>query len=123
MLDEWINETVTSEDLNVFNVAHRIYPHNVWEPIFIGTVHDPPYDERLSWEGQRDKMTQAYAMCVLDYEFHILDNAFLVHKPGIKPPQKSHVGFFLAQRTDTLINRKILRELHLMYGWRKGCFI
>lgn len=31
-----------------------------------------------------DKLTQAYALCVLDYEFHTLDNAFLVHKPGIK---------------------------------------
>ncbi|KAH8319070.1 hypothetical protein KR067_006747 [Drosophila pandora] len=122
LLEEWMNETVKSQDLNVFNVAHRTQPYNTWEPIFIGTVDDPPYDERLSWEGQRDKMTQAYAMCVLGYEFHILDNAFLVHKPGIKRG-RPHMGFFQAQRTDTLINRKILRELHVMYGSRSGCLI
>lgn len=23
-------------------------------------------------------------MCVLGYDYHLLDNAFLVHKPGIK---------------------------------------
>ena len=23
-------------------------------------------------------------MCLLNYEFHILDNAFLIHRPGIK---------------------------------------
>jgi hypothetical protein len=30
----------------------------MWEPIFIGTNLDPFYDERLTWEGRRDKMTQ-----------------------------------------------------------------
>lgn len=29
-----------------------------WEPIYIGTHSDPHYDERLSWEGKSDKMTQ-----------------------------------------------------------------
>lgn len=29
-----------------------------WEPIYIGTHADPHYDERLSWEGKSDKMTQ-----------------------------------------------------------------
>ena len=29
-------------------------------------------------------MTQGFQLCVLDYDFMILNNAFLVHKPGIK---------------------------------------
>ncbi|OXA36516.1 hypothetical protein Fcan01_28719 [Folsomia candida] len=64
---------------------HKPYHH--WEPIYIGTKFDPLYDERLSWEGRSDKMTQGYVLCVLDYEFHILDNAFLVHRPGSKGPR------------------------------------
>ncbi|XP_017012697.2 beta-1,4-glucuronyltransferase 1 [Drosophila takahashii] len=123
-LEEWINATVVSEGLNVFNVGHRSQPDNMWEPIFIGTVEDPPYDERLTWEGQRDKMTQAYAMCVLDYEFHILDNAFLVHKPGIKQPAKSKsVLTHSSRRTNGLINKKISKEMRIKYGSRNGCVL
>lgn len=36
----------------------REYPYHRWEPIYIGTKHDPYYSETLSWEGQQDKMTQ-----------------------------------------------------------------
>ncbi|EDW88222.1 beta-1,4-glucuronyltransferase 1 [Drosophila yakuba] len=122
-LEEWINAIVVSKDLNVFNVGHRSEDYNHWEPIFLGTVDDPAYDERLTWEGQRDKMTQAYAMCVLDYQFHILDNAFLVHKPGIKQPGKRKAIFSQIHKTNGLINRKILKELRMKYGSRKGCVI
>ena len=31
---------------------------STWEPIYIGTSIDPLYDERLSWEGNRDKLSQ-----------------------------------------------------------------
>uniref|UniRef100_T1H1B6 N-acetyllactosaminide beta-1,3-N-acetylglucosaminyltransferase n=1 Tax=Megaselia scalaris TaxID=36166 RepID=T1H1B6_MEGSC len=54
---EWMaaNET---DDLGVFHIGKRngVYVH--WEPIYIGTNADPHYDERLSWEGKSDKMTQ-----------------------------------------------------------------
>ena len=58
--------------MRVFRVAKRYWPYDIWEPFFIGTNAEPFYDERLTWEGKGDKMTQAYQMCVLDYEFHIL---------------------------------------------------
>ena len=58
--------------MRVFRVAKRYWPYDHWEPIFIGTNAEPFYDERLTWEGRGDKMTQGYQMCVLDYEFHIL---------------------------------------------------
>lgn len=85
--EEWIaaNET---DDLGVFHIGKRVGYFTHWEPIYIGTHADPHYDERLSWEGKSDKMTQGYALCALDYEFLILDNAFLVHKPGIKVLKK-----------------------------------
>ena len=42
-------------NLSVFHKAKR---SGIWEPIYIGTNFEPPYDERLSWDGRGDKMTQ-----------------------------------------------------------------
>ncbi len=136
-----------ADNLNVFHVAKRTPPYSHWEPIYIGTNKDPLYDERLSWEGRSDKMTQVgnnflnllwdlilfwfvsinsfqgYQLCVLDYEFMILDNAFLIHRPGIKTKtdnlsqtQKNKVA---AQ--NTLISKTIIPELKKLYGNRRGC--
>lgn len=45
-------------EMEVFHVGKRRGKFVHWEPIFIGTHLDPHYDERLSWEGKKDKMTQ-----------------------------------------------------------------
>lgn len=54
---EWVlaNET---KGLHVFHIGKRMGYFLHWEPIYIGTHDDPLYDERLSWEGKSDKMTQ-----------------------------------------------------------------
>ena len=67
-------------DMNIFYIGKRIHPYQHWEPIYIGTNEEPLYDERLTWEGRSDKMAQGYKLCLLNYEFHILDNAFLIHR-------------------------------------------
>lgn len=72
------------DSLVVFEITQRDKTREFWEPIFIGTNEDPLYDEQLSWEGRRDKMSQMFEMCLLDYHMLVLDNAFLVHAPGIK---------------------------------------
>lgn len=109
--------------LHVYHVGKRtgIFIH--WEPIFIGTNLDPMYDERLSWEGKSDKMTQGYALCVLDYDFLILDNAFLVHRPGIKIYKRDSRRDALAAKTNMLIKKIIVPELKVIYGTRKGCVV
>lgn len=66
---------------------------------------------------------QGYALCVLDYEFQILDNAFLVHKPGIKTVKKDTARAILASKTNSLIKRVILPELRVLYGVKKGCAV
>lgn len=48
-------------DLGVFHIGKRTGYFVHWEPIYIGTHADPHYDERLSWEGKSDKMTQVRA--------------------------------------------------------------
>ncbi|XP_060524606.1 beta-1,4-glucuronyltransferase 1-like [Cylas formicarius] len=119
---EWqtANET---EGLHVFHVGKRIGSFVHWEPIYIGTHFDPLYDERLSWEGKSDKMTQGYALCVLDYDFLILDNAFLVHKPGIKVYKQDPKRSMLAAKTNQLIKKIIFPELKVLYGIKKGCAV
>lgn len=54
---QWLDANET-KGLNVFHVGKRIASFMHWEPIYIGTNNDPLYDERLSWEGKSDKMTQ-----------------------------------------------------------------
>ncbi|KYM75859.1 N-acetyllactosaminide beta-1,3-N-acetylglucosaminyltransferase [Atta colombica] len=127
---EW-QETPETENLHVFHVGKRTGSFVHWEPIFIGTNNDPFYDERLSWEGKSDKMTQViaceclqgYALCVLDYDFLILDNAFLVHRPGIKIFKKDPHRDMLTAKTNALIKKIIMPELKVLYGTRKGCAV
>ncbi|XP_033365234.1 beta-1,4-glucuronyltransferase 1 [Bombus vosnesenskii] len=119
---EW-QEAAETEDLHVFHVGKRTGSFVHWEPIFIGSNNDPLYDERLSWEGKSDKMTQGYALCVLDYDFLILDNAFLVHRPGIKIFKKDVHREMLTAKTNALIRKIIVPELKILYGTRKGCAV
>ena len=44
--------------MSVVHVGKRQAEYNKWEPIYVGTHREPLYDERLSWEGKSDKMTQ-----------------------------------------------------------------
>lgn len=63
-------------------------------------------------------------MCVLDYDYHILDNAFLVHKPGIKRRGKMDIlRDQFAKRTFQLIREKIEPEIHTIYGINRNCSV
>lgn len=106
--------------LHVFSIAHR---NNLsyWEPFYVGTHADPYFDERHTWEGRQDKMTQAYTLCLLGYEFHILDNAFLIHRPGIKKINKNN-NIKAVYETDQLIRTKIKYELQSLFGKRDDCW-
>lgn len=47
-----------TKGLDVLSSAKRIGKYKYWEPFYIGTNTDPFFDERLTWEGQSNKMTQ-----------------------------------------------------------------
>ena len=119
---DWLDANVSDTDLSVHTKAKR---RGMWEPIYIGTNQDPPYDERLSWEGRSDKMVQGFILCLLDYDFAILDSAFLIHRPGIKTQkenmQATPSGKVLKQKH--MIKSQIVPELNLVYGSRNGCHI
>ena len=57
-------------------------------------------------------------MCVLDYDFAILDNAFLVHRPGIKTKGDNFVSTnaWKVSAQKDLMKNTISAELKLLYG-------
>ncbi|KAK8400375.1 hypothetical protein O3P69_003215 [Scylla paramamosain] len=118
---EWLKGPV-KPGLSVFHVDKRQPSYHKWEPIYVGTNKEPLYDERLSWDGKRDKMTQAYILCLLDYEFHILGNAFLVHRPGIKKNRSNPIRDKVVAKQNAMI-KKIVPEYNAIFGVRKGCYI
>ncbi|XP_014680877.1 PREDICTED: beta-1,4-glucuronyltransferase 1-like [Priapulus caudatus] len=84
--DMWTDTTYRSKDLDVFFVTKWVAPF--WEPVFIGRFaflrnstkqQEPMYDERFKGYGS-NKIQQVFEMCLMDYEFHVLDGAFLVHE-------------------------------------------
>ncbi|XP_028169577.1 beta-1,4-glucuronyltransferase 1 [Ostrinia nubilalis] len=117
---QWMTANETNQ-MDVFHVGKRQRSFVHWEPIFIGTHQDPYYDDRLSWEGKKDKMTQGYILCVKDYEFMILNNAFLIHKPGIKHYVRNAKRDSLAAKQTAYIKNVIMPELKKLYGTRNGC--
>ena len=57
--ENWVQLAETNDNrFHVFTTSKRKGSFYRWEPIFIGTNNEPLYDERLSWEGRNDKMTQ-----------------------------------------------------------------
>lgn len=117
---QWEEEPESTE-MKVFSTAKRTGLYERWEPFFIGSMDDPPYDERLTWSGKGDKMPHAYILCVLDYDFSILNNAFLTHSPGVKSES--------ARLKEDLINSVMVMEdlispdLEILYGKREGCVL
>ena len=62
-------------------------------------------------------------MCVLDYDFAILSNGFLVHRPGIKsqkvaaPEQEQDIR----NEQASFIEDVVVPEITARYGTRIGC--
>eukprot|EP00090_Calanus_glacialis_P024135 TRINITY_DN3746_c0_g1_i1.p1 TRINITY_DN3746_c0_g1~~TRINITY_DN3746_c0_g1_i1.p1 ORF type:complete len:469 (-),score=132.26 TRINITY_DN3746_c0_g1_i1:129-1535(-) len=119
---EWL-EAKVKPGLNVLHVGKRIKPFQHWEPIYIGTHQEPLYDERLSWEGRSDKMAQGFKLCLSNYQFHILDNAFLIHRPGIKTKKTLHsaINRKKIEAQNALLKKTIFPEIKKLFGVRKGC--
>ncbi|KAB7496096.1 hypothetical protein Anas_11942 [Armadillidium nasatum] len=66
---------------------------------------------------------QSYIMCLMDYEYHVLDNAFIIHKPGIKVRDKKVLKSSVVEKQKTLIKTIIKEECDKIYGMRDGCII
>ncbi|XP_050298081.1 beta-1,4-glucuronyltransferase 1-like [Anthonomus grandis grandis] len=111
LFEKWL-QSGFSDDIKPFVTVKRHDPYYRWEPIFIGTNEEPLYNEELTWEGLQDKMSQSLEMCLLDYHYTVLDNAFLCHWPGMKkkkPTKEEWRSKFITNNTETY--KKIIRNL------------
>ncbi|EFA02383.1 beta-1,4-glucuronyltransferase 1 isoform X2 [Tribolium castaneum] len=120
----WL-ESASGDTIKPFVSVKREYPFHRWEPIYIGGKTDPLYSELLSWEGLQDKMTQMLEMCLIGYQFIILDGAFLVHWPGIK---KEKHTFYVQnswrmsfQQENSKHYSRIIKELRSKYDDNPKC--
>ncbi|XP_062549008.1 beta-1,4-glucuronyltransferase 1-like isoform X1 [Armigeres subalbatus] len=118
--DEWLQFDKPNQTMDILSMAKREGRFDLWEPIYVGTKREPQYQERLNWEGKFDKMTQGYIMCVQGYNFHILDNGFLVHKPGFKNLTEA-ARPDLERRQRKFVEEVIYKELKVLYGENKHC--
>lgn len=118
--DKWLNATVTDK-LQIFTVGKRHGKFVYWEPFYVSDNTEPSFDERVTWEGQSNKRIQNYAMCLMDYEYHVLHPAFLVHAPGIKKfnPKSNRLQY--VRPMNQLISKKIVPEYKVLYGTNKKC--
>lgn len=119
--DKWIAASEENE-MKIFATTKRVGEYEIWEPFYISAKDIPQFDERLTWESRGNKLIHAYVLCLLDYDFHVLNNAFLTHRPGIKSHDENAKG------RDTiagnkLINNTIQPQLIKLYGDRKGCIV
>ncbi|KAF2360728.1 hypothetical protein FHG87_008519 [Trinorchestia longiramus] len=127
---KWIVNTGTPDKIQALSWTRRERPHHRWEPVFICTAGDPLYEERLSWEGLQDKMSQMHELCLRRYELVILDRAFLVHSPGIKRlPRRGGRGWGAPHdswrapfiKTNSRVYEEVVTALDNKYGADKRC--
>ena len=59
-------------------------------------------------------------MCLQDYNFLGLSNAFMIHKPGIKTIKEA-VENRSQNNTVELVRNYILPEIDSLYGKRENC--
>ncbi|EDV57896.1 beta-1,4-glucuronyltransferase 1 [Drosophila erecta] len=120
---EWLNRTSRADDqLHVFSKTLRKWKFRAWEPFYVSDNTEPLFDERVTWEGQSNKRIQNYAMCLLDYEYHVLSPAFLVHSPGIKQSSKRDATRIqYAKQMTKFIQAKIEPEYRILFGDSAAC--
>ncbi|XP_016963084.1 beta-1,4-glucuronyltransferase 1 [Drosophila biarmipes] len=122
--EAWLNQTSSQKDhqLHVFSKTLRKKKFGAWEPFYVSDNTEPLFDERVTWEGQSNKRIQNFAMCLLGYEYHVLDPAFLVHSPGIKEfSKKDSSRLQYAKEMTKFIKAKIEPEYRVLFGQNKGC--
>lgn len=66
---------------------------------------------------------QAFQLCVMDYDLLVLDNAFLIHKPGIKTKANNPTkpAQEMVNKQNTFIRLVIKPEIIKNVGNREGC--
>lgn len=119
--DEWLADK-DYDNMKIIATTKRQEKYYHWEPFYVGTNIEPYFEERIHYENSSDKMTQAYIMCIQDYNFNVLSNGFLIHKNGIKTIDQANQTYLKGyEEGKKYIKDVIVPEIHQKYGQRKGC--
>lgn len=115
----WMND-IEDTEIKILGTLKRRGELRFSEPTYIGTNAEPLWDERLTVESKFDRSQQAYAMCLLDYDYHFLSNAFLI-QIGPSKVEDFKIDEELKIRTEALVREEIITDMNLLYGNRDGC--
>ena len=68
---------------------------------------------------------QMYELCLMDYDFMILNSPFLVHHPGIKTAKLGNKSEnkSMVNAQNKFIYKQVMPELNLLHGKRKECHL
>lgn len=117
---EWLIQP-DRDDITIFKSVKRRGP---WEPFFVLTRNEPQFDERFTWEGRSDKMPQGFSLCLLDYDYAILNDAFIVHKPGIKQIGTNDKSIYLAMSATNKFKEYVVKpEMRKVFGNIAHCYL
>lgn len=72
---------------------------------------------------QNDKLVHEYAMCLMDYEYHFLAGAFLVHSPGYHSKKWKKLKKINFNISFNFFENQLKPMYDSVYGRREGCVL
>jgi hypothetical protein len=94
-------------------IGFNVVRNGFWEPFYIAKTSVPLYDERFKQYGY-NRVSQVCEMHVAGFQFHVLDNTFIVHK-GFKVKDGFHASKDAENGKNKLLFEKFKEELTVKY--------
>ncbi|GFT89471.1 beta-1,4-glucuronyltransferase 1 [Nephila pilipes] len=120
---KWLEVRSPDETLSVYYVSREKEELESWQPYYISTRDIPLFDEDQIKEGKFDRKLQLLELCLQHYEFHILDNAFLVQVQEVTETTKDVNVLQSFIHHNNLAREKKIEDLLCRYGSDTGCSI
>ncbi|GBM79606.1 Beta-1,4-glucuronyltransferase 1 [Araneus ventricosus] len=120
---KWLEVRSPVETLSVYYVSREKEEFESWQPYYISTRDIPLFDEDQIKEGKFDRKLQLFELCLQHYEFHILDNAFLVQVQEVAETGKDVNILQNFVRHNNEAREKRIEDLLCRYGSDTGCSI
>ncbi|CAG5121419.1 unnamed protein product [Candidula unifasciata] len=95
------------------SVGYTVERRSIWEPFYIARTSLPLYDERFKQYGY-NRISQVCEMHIAGFKFHVLNNAFIVHK-GFKVKDGFHGSKGAENRRNKQLFLKFQEELKVKY--------
>lgn len=116
---EYNDKMRSNPEFSTYTILKRLGKYKAMEHFYIGTENDPIYAEEISWNIKGNKMVHEYVMCLLEYDYHFMQGAFLSHAPGFHTTTK--IPAKLRQIAKSIFINKLKPLFDAYYGYKKGC--